>query len=109
MAVNYTREQMLGVFEEARAAAVLASKEYFAKELGGKDSWPCGFAWVELYGVDGRSKMGKLLKELDVHSHLWNPSRMGVQNMDTLYAGARAYADVLQKYGFRAYPASRMD
>jgi hypothetical protein len=31
------------------------------------------------------------------------------QNMDTLEAGARAYAEVLGKYGFKAYAESRMD
>jgi hypothetical protein len=34
---------------------------------------------------------------------------MGVQNVDTLEAGADAAAKVFQKYGFEAYAGSRLD
>lgn len=109
MRPNFTREQMQEVLEEAEQAAYMASKEYFETQLGSRDSWPCGFAWVEVSGVDGRSKMGKVFKELDVHQYLWNPAKFSAQNVDTLYAGAQAAAMVLRKHGFNAYPSSRID
>jgi hypothetical protein len=34
---------------------------------------------------------------------------MGVQNIDTLEAGAEAAARVFEKYGFQAYAGSRLD
>jgi hypothetical protein len=40
---------------------------------------------------------------------MWNPSRYGCQNVDTLEEGARAAADVFRKYGFNAYAGSRLD
>jgi hypothetical protein len=40
---------------------------------------------------------------------MWNPSKYGCQNVDTLEAGAQAAADVFKKYGFRAYAGSRLD
>jgi len=39
----------------------------------------------------------------------WNPGKHNCQNVDTKEAGARAGADVLKKYGFKAYAASRLD
>jgi hypothetical protein len=40
---------------------------------------------------------------------MWNPSKMMVQNVDTLEAGADAAAQVFKRYGFTAYAGSRLD
>jgi hypothetical protein len=61
------------------------------------------------------TKMGKAFKEAGLTKdytgsiNMWNPSRYGCQNVDTLEAGAIAAADVFKKYGFRAYAGSRLD
>jgi hypothetical protein len=41
--------------------------------------------------------------------NLWTCGSYQGQSMDVKEAGARAYADVLTKYGFRAYMGSRAD
>ena len=40
---------------------------------------------------------------------LWNPADYHGQSMDVKEVGAQAYADVLEKHGFRAYMGSRAD
>ena len=75
----------------------------------------CGFAWVNIYGVKGNTKIGKALKAAGVSQdytrsfQLWNPSKYPTQNVDTLLAGARAAAEVFKRYGFEAYAGSRLD
>lgn len=106
------------VIDEARTAAHEAAN----RKLGelGSDWGACGFAWVNLYKhngkkLDGRSKMGKLLKQAGVRQdytrafQIWNPSGVHAQNVDVLEAGARAAADVLRSFGFEAYAGSRLD
>jgi len=77
--------------------------------------YPCGFAWVEVYGVKGSTKLGKALIACGLHknyggglrlSNCWSMS----QSMDTNLTGARAAAKVLSDLlGVRAYAASRID
>ena len=75
----------------------------------------CGFAWVDILGVKGNTKLGKMLKLAGVRQsytksfQLWTPSGMNCQNVDTLEEGARAAANVFKKYGFEAYADSRLD
>jgi hypothetical protein len=84
-------------------------------KLKGVDQYACGFAWVNIYKVKGNTKLGKMLKAAGVRQdytkafQIWNPADMGVQNVDTLEAGADAAAKVFQKYGFEAYAGSRLD
>ena len=79
------------------------------------EQWYCGFAWVNIYGVKGNTKIGRRLKLAGVQQswdksfQVWNPGSHGGQSMDVKEAGARAYADVLTAYGFTAYPGSRAD
>ncbi len=113
--MNYTKEQVEEIVAEARAAAYKAAMEFFYDRLGGKDQYACGFAWVNIYGVKGNTKLGKTLKAAGVRQdytkafQIWNPSGMGVQNVDTLEAGAEAAAEVFKRYGFEAYAGSRLD
>jgi hypothetical protein len=113
--MNYTKEQVESIVVEAKEAAARAAQEFFHMRLGGKDQYACGFAWVNIYGVKGNTKLGKTLKAAGVRQdytkafQIWNPSGMGVQNVDTLEAGAQAAAKVFEKYGFTAYAGSRLD
>jgi hypothetical protein len=100
---------MVAIMDEASLAARRAADEYVTVELSGRDCMPCGFAWVELYGVKGNTKLGRLLKQLEFHRWAWNPAKASYQNMHALFAGAKAAAAVLTKYGFEAYPTGRYD
>jgi hypothetical protein len=112
---NYTQEQVNTIVAEAREAAVEAARRFFQERLGGQDQYACGFAWTNIYGVKGNTRLGKMLKAAGVRQdytkafQLWNPSGMPVQNVDTLEAGAEAAAAVFKRYGFEAYAGSRLD
>ena len=109
------------VIAEAKEAAMISTTDYVQNVLGGDDAYPCGFAWVTIYEHDGKkirknSKIGKALEAAGAKKSdweggfkIWNPSGTMLQNLDCKEAGARAAADVLQKYGFTAYAAGRMD
>jgi len=103
------------IVAEAKSAAREAAERFFQEKLNGQDQFACGFAWVDIFGIKGNTKLGKAFKEAGVSkSHtgsfqIWNPANMYVQNVDTLEAGAQAAADVFKKYGFSAYAGSRLD
>ena len=107
--MNYTKEQVEQIVAEAQAAAYDAASKYFQDKLNGVDQYACGFAWVEVYGIKGSTKLGRILKQIDFSRHMWNPAKFPAQNIDTLYEGARAAASVLKGYGFDAYACSRLD
>lgn len=105
---------------EMLEAAKTESEKYFRETLGGKDAYACGFAWVEVYPkYKGNTRQGKAeivaLKALGLEKswnksyQIWNPGGLNCQNVYAKEAGARAAAAVLKKYGFSAYPASRLD
>ena len=103
------------IVAEAKSAAREAAERFFQEKLNGRDQFACGFAWVDIFGIKGNTKLGKAFKEAGVSKsytgafQIWNPSNMYVQNVDTLEAGAQAAADVFKKYGFSAYAGSRLD
>ena len=103
------------IVAEAKSAAREAAESFFQEKLNGRDQFACGFAWVDIFGIKGNTKLGKAFKEAGVSkSHtgafqIWNPANMYVQNVDTLEAGAQAAADVFKRYGFTAYAGSRLD
>ena len=115
LAKRYTTEDCERIVAEAEQAAYRAADTYFHDVLGGVDQYACGFAWVDVYGIKGNTRIGKRLTAAGVRKsysgsfQLWNPSKYPVQNIDTLEAGARAAAQVFQRYGFRAYAGSRLD
>ena len=110
-----TQEQVNAIVKEAQQAAYEAAMKFFYDKLNGKDQYACGFAWTNIYGVKGNTKLGKMLKAAGVQQDytkafsIWNPSKMPVQNVDTLEAGAEAAAEVFRRYGFDAYAGSRLD
>ncbi len=113
--MNYTVQQIKDIVAEACREAQTAGELFFQTKLGGRDQFACGFAWVNIYGVKGNTKLGKMLKEAGVRQdytkafQIWNPSGLPVQNVDCKEAGAEAAARVFQKYGFEAYAGSRLD
>jgi hypothetical protein len=113
--MNYTVQQLKDIVAEACMAARDAAELYFQTKLGGRDQYACGFAWVNIYGIKGNTKLGRALKQAGVRQdytkafQIWNPSGLGCQNIDTKEVGADAAAKVFQKYGFQAYAGSRLD
>ena len=107
--------QVNTIVNEAKQAAREAAEKFFQEKLGGVDQYSCGFAWVDIYGVKGNTRLGKAFKAAGVRKsytgsyQIWTPAGLGVQNIDTLEAGAEAAAKVFEKYGFRAYAGSRLD
>ena len=121
--LNYTVEQLQDILAEAREAAYKGAQVYFNDVMNGVDGGACGFAWVNIYLDDGKygtkikasTKLGKRMKAAGIGTdwqrvfQVWDPSSFPVQNIDTLEAGARAAAEVFNRYGFRAYAGSRLD
>ena len=113
--MDYTQEQINNIVSEAKHEAAHAATKFFEERLGGQDQYACGFAWVNIYGVKGNTRLGKMLKAAGVRQdytkafQIWNPSGLTVQNVDCKEVGAQAAADVLKKYGFTAYAGSRLD
>jgi hypothetical protein len=114
--MDYTTEQLDRILGEASVAATIEATEFFNTRLNGVDQYACGFAWVDIHGIRANSKLGKQLASLGIkkdswkkcHS-VWDPAGLNIQNIDTKEVGARAFAKVLQKYGFKAYDGSRLD
>mgnify|MGYP007073095959 CR=1 FL=1 len=112
IATVVTPEAVQLACQEAGLEARAAARDFFEKH-GDRDA--CGFAWVKIYGVKGNTKLGRALKATGIRPsysgglEMWNPSKFGCQNVDTLEAGARAAAGVFEKYGFEAYAGSRLD
>ena len=107
-----TLEDLKLIVAEAKAAARKAALAHI-DEHG--EQFYCGFAWVNIYGVKGNTRLGKLFKAAGVAQDyskafsIWNPSDLGTQCMTTKEVGAQAAADVFTRYGFRAYMGSRAD
>jgi hypothetical protein len=107
---------------QATAMAQKAVAEYLedwtAKTGGNQYGEPmyCGFAWVDVEVTRTNSKEAKALDSVGFRKSyrpktmtLWDPAQHAGQSMDCKEVGARAYAEVLQKHGFKAYMGSRAD
>lgn len=112
MQIMFIHTEAVAAAKEAVKGAVAAwTKSYGSAEVAGA----CGFAWVKVSGVKLSTKVGKEFKELGFDKSysggidLWNPSGYGGQNVEIKYAGAKAYADVFTKYGYKAYAMDRLD
>ena len=114
--MDYTVEQLKDILNEAQQEGNRAASEFFQNKLNGQDRYPCGFAWVEVYGVKGNTKLGRNMKAAGFgHSdykkcyEIRGVTGLRCQNVDVNEVGATAAAKVLEKYGFRAYSTSRLD
>ena len=118
--MSYTPAELKAIVTEAQEAAYTAADDFENRYFPDGGWGACGFAWVNIYRhndkpIKGNTKMGRALKAAGVRQdwtrafQIWNPSKYPTQNVDTLEAGARAAAAVLQRYGFTAYAGSRLD
>ena len=100
------------IAESKRLAGDAAIAE--SKRLGG-DWSECGFAWVEIHGIKGNTRLGRLLKKVGVKQgynrafYVWNPSELPTQSILIREAGANACAKYLRSKGFEAHSCSRLD
>jgi hypothetical protein len=110
--MNFTQEQITAIVAEAQVEARRAAAAFHA-QYGDRDA--CGFAWTNIYGIKGNTRVGKMLKAAGVRQdytkafQIWNPSKFPTQSMNILEAGAQAAAEVFRKYGFESFAGSRMD
>jgi len=102
--------------EQIRAAALQHARdaaEAHIEQYG--EQWYCGFAWINIYGIKGSTKLGRRMKQAGYEKDytgaysIWNPSGLGTQCMSTKEAGAQAAAKVFQAAGFKCYAGSRAD
>tara|TARA_R110000823_G_scaffold270732_1_gene390283 strand:- start:97 stop:462 length:366 start_codon:yes stop_codon:yes gene_type:complete len=109
---TYTVEDLQTIRSAALQAAADAGQAHM--DAHGEHAY-CGFAWVNIYGIKGNTKLGKRMKlagfEKDYTGaySIWNPSGLGTQCMSTKTAGAHACASVFNAAGFTAYAGSRAD
>ena len=101
------------IHKEAVAAAE-AAETAFVKNFG--EPFYCGFAWVTARVSRTNSAEAKELMSVGFQKDwepkklcLWNPSGNPTQSMDIKEVGARAYADVLRKYGYNVRVGTRAD
>ena len=117
----YTVEDLKTIMQEAKQSAAIAAQSFLddwnASTGGNQYGEPmyCGFAWVNIYGVKGNTKLGRAMKTAGYTKdytgayQIYNPAGYGGQSMDVKEAGARAAAKVFEQYGFTAYPGGRAD
>ena len=118
---DYTVEEIVSILDTAEQSAKTAQYDFINKwveSTGGNaygEPMYCGFAWVNIYSIKGNTKLGKRVKAAGLSKDysgaysIWNPGQHHGQSMDVKEAGARAYAMVLQAYGFKASAGSRAD
>jgi|TARA_R110000851_G_scaffold155139_1_gene297457 hypothetical protein len=118
---DYTVEDIqfiMNTAEDAAKTAIQMFLDNWNKSTGGNaygEPVYCGFAWANIYGVKGNTKLGKRMKAAGLSQDytkaysIWNPGAHGGQSMDVKEAGARVYAKVLGMYGFKASAGSRAD
>jgi hypothetical protein len=108
----YTVEDLKTIKAAAQQAAEDAALAHL--EQYGEHAY-CGFAWVNIYGIKGNTKLGRRMKAAGFTKDytgaysIWNPSGLGTQCMSTKEAGAQAAARVYKACGFTAYAGSRAD
>lgn len=112
--MNYTVEQIKDIIAEATQAGQDAAAD--AYERNGNTDWDaCGFAWVNLYGIKGNTRLGKALKAAGVQQdytrafQIWGGEFYSGQSISIKEAACRAARDVFKRYGFDASVGSRLD
>ena len=61
--MNYTKEQIVAIVAEAKTEARVAANKFFQEKLGGRDQYSCGFAWVDIFGIKGNTKLGRVIQK----------------------------------------------
>ena len=109
---DYTVEDLLTI----KAAALQHAQDAATASIAANGELGyCGFAWVNIWGIKGNTKLGKRMKAAGFTKDytgaysIWNPSGLGTQCMSTKTAGAHACASVFNAAGFTAYAGNRPD
>ena len=109
---DYTVEDIKDIIQEAKSEARSAAEAHI--DQYGEHAY-CGFAWVNIWGIKGNTKLGRRMKQAGLDKDytgaysIWNPSSLGTQCMSTKEAGARAASAVFKAYGFTCSAGSRAD
>lgn len=109
---DYTLEDLINLKDQALARAKAASLAYL--EENGEDPL-CGFAWVNIYGIKGSTKLGRKMKKAGFEKDysgaysIWNPSGLGTQSISVKEAGALEAAKVFRQANFNCFAGSRLD
>ena len=109
---SYTVEDLRTIRAAAQQHAEDAARAHL--EQYGEHAY-CGFAWVNIYGIKGSTRLGRRMKAAGYEKDysgaysIWNPCGLYTQCMSTKEAGARAAAQVFKAAGFTAYAGSRPD
>jgi len=110
--MQYSIQELKDLMELALTTAHAAATKRI-QDYG--EQFYCGFAWVDIRGIKGNTKLGRAMKAAGYEQDytrafsIWNPSGLGTQCMSTKEAGARAAAKVFTDAGFTAYARSRAD
>lgn len=97
---KYEEEKL--IYDLAQQEAAKAAQDYLDTY---PDRWyPCGFSWVKIRPARGR--FVQAMKELDLGQtdeyagglQIYNPSGNRTQCMDAKYAGAKVFAEILNKW-----------
>lgn len=106
-----TAQQIQQGVELAKTASVA-----MYDQMGRRDAFACGFAWVDVYVDRVNSKQARELIAAGFKKDYkpkclsyWNPGDLPVQNVDIKAAGADAMAAYLKSLGLTAYSGSRLD
>ena len=118
---DYTVEDIVNIKAIAEQSAKTAQHDFLQQwndSTGGNaygEPVYCGFAWANIYGIKGNTKLGRAMKAAGYEQDytrafsIWNPSGLGTQCMSTKEKGAYAAAQVFKDAGFTAYAGSRAD
>ena len=110
--MNYSIQELKDLMVAAKTAAYDAASKHM--DTHGEHAY-CGFAWVNIHGIKGNTKLGRAMKAAGYEQDytrafsIWNPSGLGTQCMSTKEKGAYAAAQVFKDAGFTAYAGSRAD
>jgi hypothetical protein len=64
---------------EAKQAAREAAEKYFQEKLGGRDQFSCGFAWVDIFGIKGNTRLGKAFKAAGIRKAIPVHTKSGIR------------------------------
>jgi hypothetical protein len=110
--MKVTKDNAPMIFAEAQAEAGIATDKYMRET--GEHPFNCGFAWVTIKPARGplvtyMKSIGAARAAYGGGVQVWNPAGSMTQDMSAKYAGAKAFADVLKRYGVNCCPGSRLD
>lgn len=110
--MKVTKDNAQLIYTEAKHAAIAATNQYMRET--GEHPFNCGFSKVVIHPA--RGALVSYLKRENIGGsnygggyYVNNPSGHMTQDMSAKYAGSRAFAEVLKKYGVKCYADSRLD